>query len=200
MNLIFAKTALYAYTNLAAIAEQIDELVEKKALSSMTDFSPAFSQCLKIADLTRNKQALYNLRFSCEKILSSFCKDDLDILDYKYFRLLPRDYFADKDTSSRKYFRRQVRLSKNFAEKLEKAGYTEKVIEEEYLSIEFFKELYKRVTEYEKSCFKNKKKGATLKEKMFSLKTSKDLASSKIRLSPLNNAASRMESRRTESA
>ena len=48
MNVIFAKTALYAYTNLEAVADQIDELVEKKALSSISDYSPAIEQCHKM--------------------------------------------------------------------------------------------------------------------------------------------------------
>ena len=47
MNVYYAKTVLYAYANVDAVVEQIDELVEKKALSSMRDFSPCEEQCEK---------------------------------------------------------------------------------------------------------------------------------------------------------
>ena len=48
MNVYYAKSVLYAYPHIEQITEQIDELVERKALSSMTDYSPCEEIAQKI--------------------------------------------------------------------------------------------------------------------------------------------------------
>ena len=114
MNVLYAKSILYAYPNIEAIADQIDDLVEKKALASMTDFSPAVEQCQKIIDLTEQKVELFKLQILVEKILKSFTEDEMHCLDYKYFKRKPKDYYQGFDTSSRNYFRKQNRIVKKF--------------------------------------------------------------------------------------
>ncbi|MBE7089446.1 MAG: hypothetical protein E7362_01420 [Clostridiales bacterium] len=151
MNILYAKSVLYAYPNLESIAEQIDELVIKKALGSMTDYSPAIEQCLKIINLTEQKTVLFELDLLTEKILSKFTKDEMDCLDYKYFKRRPKEYYKEFDSSSRSYFRKQIRIAKKFAEKLEKAGFNDKAFEEKCLQIEFFVQLLKKVNEREKA-------------------------------------------------
>ena len=87
MNVIFAKTALYAYPNIMAITEQIDELVEKKALCSMNDFSPALEQFNKIADLTEQKKVMFALKLHLDDVIAKLTKEEIDCLEYKYFKL-----------------------------------------------------------------------------------------------------------------
>ena len=161
MNILYAKSILYAYSNLQALMEQIDELVEKKALASMYDFSSAELQCEKILSYTRQKDVLIDLKLIVDKILLKFTKDELDCLDYKYFKTKPKDYFNNVDTQSRAYFRRQIKLAKKFSEKLEIKGVNDKWFKENCLSTDFFKELLKRVVEHETLFRKNK----PLKEK-----------------------------------
>lgn len=151
MNILYAKSVLYAYPHLESIAEQIDELVMKKALGSMTDYSPATEQCLKIINLTEQKTVLFELDILTEKILSKFTKDEMDCLDYKYFKRRPKEYYKEFDSSSRSYFRKQIRLAKKFSEKLEKAGFNDGVFEEKCLQIEFFVQLLKKVSEREEA-------------------------------------------------
>ena len=86
MNVIFAKTALYAYPNIMAITEQIDELVEKKALCSMNNFSPAIEQFNKIVGLTEQKKIMFALKLYIDDVIANFTKDELDCLEYKYFK------------------------------------------------------------------------------------------------------------------
>ncbi len=164
MNIYYAKTVLYGYSCIEKLCEQIDELAYKKALSSISDISPAFSQCEKIVDLTNQKILLINLKLTCDKILKIFNEYDYNCLDYKYFHIKNREYFKNFDFSSRKYFRRQNKIAKIFSDKLEKNGFTDKVFEKDYLEIKFIKELLKRVIEHEKNCYKNKpKKNKTIK-------------------------------------
>ena len=165
MNVIYAKSILYAYSNIDVIAEQIDELVVKKALSSMTDFSPALSQCEKIVDLTCQKELLLKLKTVVYNVLLKFSDTELDFFDYKYFKKKPKEYYIGFDYQSRNYFRRQIRLAAKFSLRLEKSGITDSVFENEYLKIEFFRELVKRVTEYELLSCKNKGKKNVKKEK-----------------------------------
>ena len=156
MNVLHAKSILYAYPNLETIATQIDELVMKRALGSMSDFSPAIEQYERIIDLTEQKTVLFELEILTEKILKTFSKEEIDCLDYKYFKGKPKEYYSNFDSSSRNYFRRQVRVAQKFADRLEKLGFTDRDFEEKCLKIDFFKQLLKRVKEHEELCNKNK--------------------------------------------
>lgn len=158
MKPIYAKCILYSYPNIDDIAEQIDELVEKKALSSMKDFSPALSQCEKIVLLTCQKELMFELKEVTRKALEMFSEDDLLYFEYKYFRKKKKEEYAMLDTCSRAYFRKQNKLLKSLCIRLENAGLSDKYFEENYLSIEFFRELLIRVIEYDKASIKNKGK------------------------------------------
>ena len=164
MNVYYAKTALYAFASLEEIAVQIDELVEKKALSSMCDFSSALSQCEKILNYTTQKDALFALKIRIEEVLSNFSEDDLDCLDYKYFKKKPKEYYVGFDYESRAYFRKQARLIEKVAILLEENGTTDKWFEENCMCMDFFKELFKRTVEHEKSyCKKGLPRPRTMK-------------------------------------
>lgn len=165
MNKLFAKCILYAYPNIDALCDQIDELVEKKALSSMIDTSPAIVQCEKILSLTEQKDLLRYLKSVVGSVLKKFSDSDLDLFDYKYFKRKPKSYYECKDVSSRAYFRRQVKIVGIFSEKIHKAGIDDAVFKKNFLNIEFFSELYKRVCEYEIVSYKNKKKPESQKVK-----------------------------------
>lgn len=156
MNIFYAKSILYAYPHLEGIMEQIDELVEKSAFSSMTDFSPAIFQCEKILDFTRQKDVLIKLKLAADKALTSFLSDEIDCFDYKYFKLKPKEYYEEFDFSSRAYFRKQIRIAKLFAERMEKAGINDGWYESNCLTVDFFKDLLVRVKEHELLCGKNK--------------------------------------------
>lgn len=144
MKNLYAKVILYFYPCADSLCEQIDELVEKKALISMRDFSPCEEQCLKILNLTLQKDRICALKAAAEKALSVFGKDALVLLDYKYFKSMPKDAYAGYDFSERKYFRRQKSILKRFAELMDKAGINDETFERDYLSIEFFSELKRR--------------------------------------------------------
>lgn len=169
MNVLYAKVALYSYAHLDAIAEQIDEVVEKKAFSSSMNFAPAINQFQDIIDLTYQKQVVFALGLCVKDALKVFTEREMLCLDYKYFRRRKKEEYAGLDVTSRGYFRLQLRLAEKFAKELEKAGYSDERFEKECLSIDFFREMMKRVKEKENLSRKNKT--ATEKEQIKRLKS-----------------------------
>lgn len=155
MNVLYAKCLLYAYSNLDGIAEQIDELVYKKALASISDFSPCEEQCYKIITLSYNKRIILKLKKILTEYFKKCDKDMLDYFDYKYFRIRPRSHYKNFDSTSRAYFRKQIKYCKVFAEKIEKYGITDAWFEENCLSTSFFKDMLARVKEHEVISRKN---------------------------------------------
>lgn len=158
MNVYYAKSVLYAYPHLEAIMEQLDELVERKALCSMNDYSPCLEIAEKILDFTAQKDVFITLKILSDKVLKKFNGDELDCFDYKYFKQKPKEYYIGFDAESRGYFRKQIRIAKKFAELLEHLGATDEWFEKNCMRMDFFKDMYKRVIEHEKNSFKNKPK------------------------------------------
>lgn len=159
MNVYYAKTVLYAYPNIKEIIEQIDELVERKALCSINDYSPCIEIAEKILDFTSQKVTLIELESVAKRALCKFTQEEMDHLDYKYFKKKPKKYYDGFDAESRGYFRRQIRIVKIFSERLEKLGANDEWFEKNCLKMDFFKEMLKRVYEHEKNSMKNKPKG-----------------------------------------
>ena len=162
MNVIYAKTILHLYAVSDSVIDQLEELCQRKAFSSISDFSPCFDQCLKIVGWKLQKQILLDIKEIVNKILSKLSKLELDYLDYKYFKKNPKDYYKDFDFSSRNYFRRQNKLALKISDMLEKNEFSDDWFINQCKEIEFFKEMLKRVKEKESLGNKNK----PLKEKL----------------------------------
>lgn len=158
MNLVNTKTVLYAYSNIESVMEQIDDFVERKALSSMTDYSPCIEQCEKMINYTAQKIALIELKNFADNVILKLNEYEKDCLDYKYFKKHPKEYYIGFDYQSRTYFRRQVKLIQKIAKAFDKVGLTDKWFEKNCLNNNFFKELKKRVIKHEMLFNKNIKK------------------------------------------
>ncbi len=156
MNLIYAKAVLYAYPHLDEIKEQTKELSYKQAISSMTDTSPAFSQCERLVYFAFQSQTLDELKEMTEKALSKLTPFELDLLDYKYFKIKPKAYYENFDCKSRTYFRKQVSLIKKVAEKLEKYGVTDAWFDDNCMCTYFFRDMVETVIEYQEISIKNR--------------------------------------------
>lgn len=171
MNIYYAKSILYAYPCIERLIEQIDETVEKRALASMNDCSPCFNQCEKIVELTNRKILLIKLKGYVETAIADFTAEELDCLDYKYFRKKPKSFYKDFDFTSRAYFRKQNKIVNCFAKKLLRQKLNDENYQRDYLKMDFFKELLKKVIEHEINNNKNTKRaGAKVVSKDFSLK------------------------------
>ena len=155
MNVYYAKTVLYAYPLVEKIMEELDEIVLRKALSSINDCSPCLEQAEKILSFTAQKDTLIKLKIACENVVENFNQKDKDCLDYKYFKQKPKEYYKDFDYTGRTYFRRQTLIAKRFSHLIEQEGLDDKWFQEKCLTINFIKQLYKRVLLHEKSMVKN---------------------------------------------
>lgn len=164
MNVFYAKSILYAFGCIDSLIEQIDEMVYKRAIASMNDYSPCFSQCEKILELTRRKKSLLKLKEAVKRAARCFTSEEKDCMDYKYFKFKPKKYYENFDASSRAYFRRQNKIVIKFADKMEATGLSDKVFRKEFLVMDFFKELLKRVIEQHNASFKNKKEKSVKKK------------------------------------
>ncbi len=153
----YTRTILYAYANIDAVKEQIDDFVERKALSSINDFSPCIEQCEKMLEYTAQKVALIELKGFVDRVLKKLSVYEIDCLEYKYFKRKSKEYFIGFDYESRAYFRKQVRLIKKIGEYFDGIGLTDVWFEKNCLNTNFFKELLKRVEGHEAKCNKNKK-------------------------------------------
>ncbi len=149
MKEVYAKVTLYAFKNLLKIADQIDELVEKKAFSSISDTSPALKQYEKITALTYQKRVVLSLAVNIGRALGKLSASEYEYLDYKYFRGARNSKTYSFDPSSRNYFRIQNRVLKKYAFIMDRGGFTDERFEKELLAIDFFREMLKRVTEKE---------------------------------------------------
>ncbi len=164
MNIYYTKTVLYAYGNIEAVKEQIDDFVERKALSSMSDYTPCIEQCESILNYTAQKLILIELKELVGGVLKKLSSYELDCLDYKYFKQKPKEYYSGFDCESRGYFRRQVSLVKKLGTCFENVGLTDEWFKKNCLTTNFFKELLKRVENQEKQNYKNKAKKQKKKE------------------------------------
>ncbi len=158
MNVLYAKALLYAYVNLDDVAKQIDELVERKAKSSFSNYKPAISQFESIIKLTYEKDIIYAVKIVCDKVLSRFNKEELDYFRYKYFKNMSKKEITFFDSTSRSYFRRQIKLAEVFAEQVEKLGIDDEFFEQKCMLVEFFRQHLKRAEEHERLQRKNKSK------------------------------------------
>ena len=145
----YEKVLLYAYPHLEDLARQIDKLVLKRALGSFSNYTSCESQCETILGMSDQKVRLLALKTRLDEILTCLTEYEMELLEYKYFKRKPKSSFCDFDSTSRQYFRRQLKLTEKISFLLNRSGMTEKWFNENYLDIDFMKLLLKRVIEYE---------------------------------------------------
>lgn len=145
MDKIFVKVIMFAYPKCEKIIKEIDELILKKALSSMQDFSPCEEQCYKIVHLMNKKQLLIQLKGRVDKLLEKLTEEQIKLLEYKYFKRKGKEYFAGLDVKSRMFFRKQERLVNRIGVLLERSGVSDEWFIKNYADWKFFSHLITRV-------------------------------------------------------
>lgn len=118
----YVKTLLYTYPHIQKTINRIDQIIVKKALNSMTEYDNCLAQCEYVVGLTVQKALLTELYYYVNKVVSRLTKEEKDCLDYKYFKINPKEYFKNMDLSSRNYFRKQQYLLDDFSKYLSWMG------------------------------------------------------------------------------
>ncbi len=141
MKEVYVKTLLYAYPNIQKIINRIDELVEKKAIESMVDYTSCKEQCDKIIKLTIQKGILFEIKHYLSKILIRLGDEQVAYVEHKYFKK-DKKQFEGIDFSSRNYFRKQKRLIKYFGECLEWLNLSDGWFEKKCRRVPYINKLY----------------------------------------------------------
>ena len=160
MNELYAKTLLYAYSHTEGYIKQIDDLVLRRAISSMYDVSSPVTQAERIIEYIEQKKLLIYIVRTIEEVVATFSKYDQDCLDYKYLKRHPKEYYKDFDYSSRSYFRHQNALVEKVSSRLSLVGIDDDFFIKKCLKINFFKALLRQVKERDNLSSKNKTKMA----------------------------------------
>ncbi len=155
MNILYAKTALYCYSCIDDFVDRLDEVVLRKAVSSINDYAPAIAQYHKIVDLSEQKSLYIILKKITKEALRKFTDDEMAYIGYKYFKVRSKNN-GGFDFTSRAYYRTQVKLAKKFAQLLERKGITNEVFEKKYLKMDLILAIYRKVKEQEINASKNK--------------------------------------------
>ncbi len=153
----YAKTLLYAYPNLQKLIDRIDSLVDKKALSSMTDTTDCLSQCEKIVKLTVQKGLVFETKYYLEKILMRLGEEQRAYIEYKYFKRQNKEYFKNVDLTSRNYYRKQKRLLAYICECLDWLGLNDLWFEKRAKRIPYIRKLLTAVMISQDITIKNPK-------------------------------------------
>ena len=105
LNTLYTKVLLYTYPNISSLIDQIDELVEKKAISSMDSTLPCIEICNSVINLIKEKDLYLKLMVVLEDVLKTLSEEEMLCVEYKYF--LEKDKFKhiDFDYTSKQYFR-----------------------------------------------------------------------------------------------
>ena len=124
----YAKVLLYAYPHLSALSEAVSVSVENKALLSFRSEESAAACAQRVVGEIAVRVRLDALADDLNAILADCSREELFLLEYKYFRRgrVLRGRFAGCTLpwSERSYFRRQTQLLKRMAFLLGARGWT----------------------------------------------------------------------------
>lgn len=129
MSYEYAKVILYAYPHLHALADAAGTAAENKALLSFRSRLSAFEETARVAQELAVRSRLLRLAETVDGFLSLCSREELFLLEYRYFRRRRAlRAFGDYTVpcSERTYFRRQGALLKKAACHLAARGWTER--------------------------------------------------------------------------
>ena len=147
----YVKTLLHSYVHLPKIIIRINQVVLKKALNSMKDFSSCLTQCERIVNLTTQKAILTKAKYYLERAISRLTEDEKDFLDYKFFRTNLSEYTLKINSNSRNYYRVQQKIINTIGENLGFLGKTDEWFEKYCLKVPFLKKMYVAVKRRDES-------------------------------------------------
>lgn len=153
MNKVTAKTILRSYKSLFSIAEQIDDLVLKRAMSThslKTDcvLCCAEKQVEQVVKLMNKKNNLINLKLLTDETLEALGEECRTVLKNKYIECLkPEETAKSLGISLRTYFRRLDKAEKSFAKELLRRGCDDEWFKENYFDQSWLKYLYENTLE-----------------------------------------------------
>lgn len=140
------KTVLYSYPSFDGVLDGIEKLAYFKAVTSYTDCNKTLKQADKILLLNNQADRIRYLKSIVNGVLSQLLPEERDLIEYKYFRYKkPEDF----DYTSRKYFRKQLKLEKKLDKIAQKKGFDEDWFDENFSDIYFLKVKFNKLKNLE---------------------------------------------------
>ncbi len=103
------KTLFYSYPSFEGVLKATEKLVYFKAISSYKNNNKTLNQMEEILELNDRAARLKQVKSMVEELIDGLLDDEKQLIEYKYFHYhMPEDF----DFTSRKYFRRQLKLEK----------------------------------------------------------------------------------------
>ena len=149
MNENYAKTLLYCFRHLEAYTLQLDALIEKKALGSFEDLRPCLEQCEDIFKIMEQKDLLIKIYTMIERALYKLPEEEMNMIEYKYFKQKPKEFYTTCYALSRNYYRKQIRVISKIAVRFNAIGLTDSFFENVCLKMDFFAGALRKVLEIE---------------------------------------------------
>lgn len=113
MNVVI-KTLLYSYPSFDEVIKATDKLVYYKALSSYKDNLKTYDQMNEIVFLNERSARIVWVKGIIDKLIAELTPFERQLVEYKYFHIKQGEDF---DSTSRAYFRKQLKLEKKIDKK-----------------------------------------------------------------------------------
>ena len=143
MNKLYTETLLYLFPKIDARINCINEKSIKLGFGSMRN--KIFESIELMYQLCKEKFIYMIIKNAINVIKNRLSVQQINLLEYKYFRndnmILDKDF----DHTSRNYFRRQNALLKRFSESFELLDFTNEFFEKECLKYKFISALLNNV-------------------------------------------------------
>lgn len=147
---VWYKTTLFVYKYLETVVLSIDKLVEQQALNSFyyTSSNPIDNSVMavsnRIIELSQRKIRLINIKIAIEKSLDECPRELAQILIERYIDNDKGEDIAQRhNLSFRTYFRRLQSAENSFALAMEKKGFSEKKLSEDFHDDKWVLDIYK---------------------------------------------------------
>lgn len=172
MNTDFVKAILYVYPSMGALSEAARTAAENKAYLSYRSRFNAIHDLEEVAEEIFLAERLDSLKKTTEEALARLNKEELFLLEYRYFRrkkMLAK--FGDElPFSERNYFRKQEKLLRKIAAQLSLNGVTEEYFLKAYENSVCLMKVYRAIVsgKEQKICARREKRTLRFQGSKFS--------------------------------
>lgn len=144
----YEKTLLYLYPHMEKMSEALDTSLRTQALLSYRRRESAEALVERLLQSDFQSSFLLRTRERLEDIFSGFTREEMFVLEYRYFRRRKflREYEeAPVEMSVRTFYRRQHSILKKFSAALKLRGMDEKWFAENFSEMDWAMKVYKKV-------------------------------------------------------
>lgn len=148
-GLEFAKVLLYAYPRMNGMVEEYGQEIERGAMLSFRHRESGLALAERLAEKIMLKRFLYTVKCDLDGLLSGLKKEELFLLEYKYFRrrAIAEKLFRELSVrwSPRTFYRKQIAVLKKVCAELTSRGMTQEWFLREFSHFPNFMRAYRAI-------------------------------------------------------